>query len=63
VVGNHGVIGELETGARTREAGKNQPGHYRKERHAGEDFYRRDQMSVISLRMHVAIANRRQCLD
>jgi len=60
---NHGVIGEHETGPRTREARENQPGHHRKKTHSGEDFDRRDQMPIVGLRMHVAIADRRQRLD
>src|SRR4029079_13527638 len=60
---DHGVVGELETGARPRETGEDQPCHHREKTHAGEDFDRRDQMPVISLRMHVAIADRGQRLD
>src|SRR5436190_5374014 len=61
--GYDGMFGKNETGARQREAGEDQAGHDREERHAGEDFYRRNDMPVMSLRMHVAIADGRQRFD
>ena len=58
-----GGVGEDEAGAGPRETGENQAGHHRQKRHAGEDFDGRDQMPVIGLRVHVAIADCRQRLD
>ena len=55
--------GEHEAGARARETREDQPGHHREEAHAGEDFDRRDDVAVIGLRMHVAVADGRQRLD
>ena len=63
VPGDDGSAGEHKAGARPREARENEPGHHREKRHAGEDLDGRDQMPVIGLRMHVAIADRRQCFD
>ena len=63
VHGHHRMVGKDETGARSREAGEDQPGHHREERHAGEDFDGGDEVAVIGLRVHVAIADRGQRLD
>jgi len=60
---DHGVIGEHEAGARAREAREDQPGHHRQKAHAGENLDRGDQMPVVGLRVHVAVADRRQRLD
>ena len=57
------MLGEDEAGARPREAGEDQSGHHREETHAGKDFDGGDEMAVIGLRMHVAVADRRQRLD
>jgi hypothetical protein len=57
------LLAEHEAGARAREAGEDQPGHHRQKRHAGEDFDGGDEVSVIGLRVHVAIADCRQRFD
>ena len=57
------MTGEDETGARPRETGEDQSRHHREKAHAGEDFDRRDEMPVIGLRVHVAVADCRQRLD
>ena len=58
-----GLVGEHEAGARPRESGEHQSGQHREETHAGEDFDGGDEMPVVGLRVHVAIADRRQRLD
>ena len=63
VHGDDRMLGKDKTRARPREPGKDQPGHDREEGHAGEDFDRGDEMPVIGLRVHVAVADRRQRLD
>ena len=60
---HNGVLGEHEAGARPREPGKYQPGQHRQETHPGEDFDGGDEMPVVGLRVHVAVADRRQRLD
>src|SRR5262249_14879441 len=49
--------------ARPGEPGENQSGHHGEERHPGKDFGRGDEMPVMGLRVHVAIADRGQRLD
>ena len=60
---DHRMVGKDEAGARAREPGEDQPCHHREKTHAGEDFDGGDKMPVVGLRMHVAIADRRQRLD
>ena len=60
---HHRIIGEHEAGARARKAGEHEPGQHRQKAHAGEDFDGGDHVPVIGLRVHVAVADRRQRLD
>src|SRR6516162_3801232 len=61
--GYHRIFSEDEASARPPETGEDQPGHHREERHAGEDFYRGDEMPVMGLRVHVAVTDGGQRLD
>src|SRR6516162_7078124 len=61
--GYHRIFSEDEASARPPETGEDQPGHHREERHAGEDFYRGDEMPVMGLRVHAAVTDRGQRLD
>src|SRR6516164_11404565 len=58
-----GVVGKDEAHAWPREAGEDQVGQHREETHAGEDFDYGDHVPIVGLRVHAAIANRRQGLD
>jgi hypothetical protein len=57
------MSGEHEAGLRPRKAGKDQTRHHREKAHAGENLDGSDEMTVIGLRMHIAITNGGQCLD
>src|SRR5215469_999714 len=61
--GYHWIFSEDDASAWPRETGEDQPGHHREERHAGEDFDRGDEMPIMGLRVHVAVADRGQRLD
>jgi hypothetical protein len=53
----------MKRGARPREKGEYQRGHRREERYAGEDLHRRNEMPAMSLRVHIAVADRGQRLN
>ncbi len=57
------VAGEHDLGARAREAREDQPRRQRDAGHADKDFQRRDPVRVDGLRVHVAIADRRERFD
>ena len=61
--GHDRMFGKHEARPRPRKAGEDQSGHHREETHAGEDFHGRDEVAVIGLRMHVAVADRGERLD
>ena len=63
VMADDGVAREDEAGAGPREAREDEPRHHRDEDHAGENLDRRDEVPVMGLRVHVAVADGRQRLD
>src|ERR1700730_12338841 len=52
---NGRVVGEQQAGIWPREPRKDQSGHQRHRKDAGEELHRRDEMSVVGLRMHIAV--------
>jgi hypothetical protein len=57
------MLGKQQGGLRPREAGEDQSRHQRHRQDAGEELDRRDEVAIMRLRMHVAIAGRRERLD